>query len=97
MQKERQRRFPHDGKKWKILNIKNMDHPVLAYFLYYTIRQRHEKLLISDDKQYLMPINISLTYKTFLLIFPTLKIDENSYLLIIIVWFPFMKKEVVLF
>jgi len=67
-------------------------------FLYYTIRQRHEKLLISsDDKQYLMPINISLTYKTFLLIFPTLKIDENSYLLIIIMWFPFMKKEVVLF
>ena len=48
-------------------------------------------------KQYLMPINISLTYKTFLLIFPTLKIDENSYLLIIIMWFPFMKKEVVLF
>jgi len=70
---------------------------VTAFFLYYIIRQRHEKLLISDDKQYLMPINISLTYKTFLLIFPTLKIDENSYLLIIIVWFPFMKKEVVLF
>jgi len=66
-------------------------------FLNSTIRQRHEKLLISDDKQCLMPINISLTYKHFLLIFPTLKSDKNSYLLIIIVCFPLMKKEVALF